>query len=353
MKKKDLSWLCSLAKNKDGICLSHEYKDIFTVYEFVCSRNHFLEIRATDLAAGTWCKTCNLIDSGRYYDLSSLDNIAAKFDGKCLSVGYTRMRDKYYWQCKENHKFWKRAEDVFAGNWCKICSGKVGAKLSLDDLKKFAQQKGGDCLSTEFYRISDYYDWVCVQGHKWSAVAGAVLKGNQTWCRVCSGNRVLSIKDLVAFAKSKGGLCLSTEYSNVAAKYKWQCSKGHTWEAEANSVINNGRWCHYCVHRVSKPELEILDYLRNNTNLTLIGSKTGLLKNKAFELDIYCPELFKGIEFNGDYWHSSDRSKERDAKKMEQCREAGIDLLVIKESEFKKDKQIVFKKCLDFLKIGN
>ena len=55
-----------------------------------------------------------------------------------------------------------------------------------------------------------------------------------------------SIAYMQAFAKAKGGKCLSDEYKGLRNKLQWQCKEGHTWFAQPNQIINNKTWCRIC-----------------------------------------------------------------------------------------------------------
>ena len=46
--------------------------------------------------------------------------------------------------------------------------------------------------------------------------------------------------------RKKGGKCLSTDYVNNKQKLKWQCKKGHVWEATPDTIKNKNRWCSKC-----------------------------------------------------------------------------------------------------------
>jgi hypothetical protein len=46
-------------------------------------------------------------------------------------------------------------------------------------------------------------------------------------------------------ASSKGGKCLSTEYTNCITKLEFQCSSSHIWKAEPRHIVE-GRWCPVC-----------------------------------------------------------------------------------------------------------
>jgi len=65
-----------------------------------------------------------------------------------------------------------------------------------------------------------------------------------------------------------------------------------------------------------------------------------------FELDIFLPEYNFAIEYNGIYWHSSDthnkENKERHKKKLELCRQNGIDLMFIREDQYQNNKELIF-----------
>ncbi len=73
----------------------------------------------------------------------------------------------------------------------------------------------------------------------------------------------------------------------------------------------------------------------------IVNPKTG----NYLELDIFLPELNKAIEYNGIYWHSKENVKNRDKLKSTQCKNKGIDLLVIEESDWIKNKNFGILDC--------
>jgi hypothetical protein len=40
-------------------------------------------------------------------------------------------------------------------------------KYTIEDCKKIAQERGGECLSTEYIDIFTKYSWKCENDHKW------------------------------------------------------------------------------------------------------------------------------------------------------------------------------------------
>lgn len=86
---------------------------------------------------------------------------------------------------------------------------------------------------------------------------------------------------------------------------------------------------------------------------------------KGFDIDICVPELSKGIEFDGTYFHSfeymrSDKSKnnwpDEDVRNYHQIKDnyflsKGVEILHIKEEDWIINKQACIQKCYDFLNI--
>jgi len=58
----------------------------------------------------------------------------------------------------------------------------------------------------------------------------------------------------------------------------------------------------------------------------------------------------KIIEFDGDYWHSKKEQKEKDIKRDEFLKLKGYEILRVKETEYKNNKQMIIEECINFLK---
>jgi hypothetical protein len=68
---------------------------------------------------------------------------------------------------------------------------------------------------------------------------------NGTWCRKCAGTAPLNIEIYGKIAESKGGKCLSNEYIGSKGKLRFECKKGHIWDAKAWNIYK-GTWCKRC-----------------------------------------------------------------------------------------------------------
>ena len=188
-----------------------------------------------------------MVDLGNAYavprskhQLRQLEAVAIARGGKCLSSVYTGSHEKLLWQCKSMHCWPATPSDIKTGKWCPYCRGFY---RTIEDMQALAAERGGKCLSPEFLGTKNKLLWECGKGHPWRAQAGSIIAG--TWCPVCAGTQRLTIEDIRKTAQERGGECLSTEYVNAATKLRWRCSKGHEWEAVPDS-IRQGTWCPRC-----------------------------------------------------------------------------------------------------------
>nr|WP_307773425.1 hypothetical protein [Providencia stuartii] len=115
-----------------------------------CVQGHLINTRPFYLRQGVWCTGCyveSLRDS-----LHSMQALAAKRKGVCLSSEYLNSRSKLLWQCEQGHVWEATSDFVKAGNWCSICYLQHKNANYLNKMKRIAEQHGGNaclrCMST-------------------------------------------------------------------------------------------------------------------------------------------------------------------------------------------------------------
>ncbi|CAG8824566.1 35880_t:CDS:1, partial [Gigaspora margarita] len=86
--------------------------------------------------------------------------------------------------------------------------------------------------------------WICSKNHTWSAPLRRV-KSSGSWCPYCTGTVKLTLENIKKIALSKHGECLSTEYKNNQLLLMWHCKENHLWRASVGNV-KSGKWCPYC-----------------------------------------------------------------------------------------------------------
>ena len=124
------------------------------------------------------------------------------------------------------------------------------------------------------------------------------------------------------------------------------------WLKDIHAVIPQSGCC-------SKMELELLKCIKKRwptAKSQYFKSDSRRFFQTRFQLDIYIPELKKGIEFDGNYWHGEgfDRSWTKDPDFYKNTKNLffdslGIDIVHITESEWVLNSTQCLLTCLDFL----
>ena len=128
----------------------------------------------------------------------------------------------------------------------------TNCKYSIVDAQELAISKGGKFLSLDFTTVSQKYWWECEQGHQWETAFSTVMNQN-CWCRQCYIEKPreprrlkYTSEDADAFAAERNGKML-TPVTQVGSNtiLLWQCAEGHMWKAVFYS-IRRGTWCPTC-----------------------------------------------------------------------------------------------------------
>ena len=138
----------------------------------------------------------------------------------------------------------------------------MSKKKTIEDMQSVASNRGGYCLSSDYLGSRELLLWKCRYGHEWSASPTNVVS-KHSWCPYCAGQKgdqfTLSAMNLIA--KQRGGKCLSANFFNSKNKLKWQCSENHVWEATPTNIVNKNSWCPYCAGVRMTPEQKALKKL--------------------------------------------------------------------------------------------
>lgn len=173
---------------------------------------------------------------------------AASRGGRCLTTEYSNLNQRMLFECSKGHRWETAGKNARGGTWCPECCTKFQRIHSIEDFRQLAAERGGRCLSTEYTSIAKKLMFECSKGHQWEMPASHVKAG--CWCPECSIRPKLTLADFQRLAAGRGGRCLSVEYVNTKRKLLFECSKGHVWEATGGSV-RDGTWCPVCSGRRS------------------------------------------------------------------------------------------------------
>jgi len=249
-----------MATAREGKCLSMKYVNPHTKLQWKCKAGHIWKSSPHNMKSqGTWCPVCAHIKSANSLKLTieEMQKRAREKGGECLSKKYVDIHTKLKWMCNKGHTWKAKPMYIKKGTWCPTCAHiKLidSLRLTIEEMQAIAGEKGGECLSNEYVDIHTKLKWMCNKGHTWKAKPLYIKKG--TWCPTCghirtSDSHRLTIEEMQAIAREKGGECLSEKYVDCNTKLKWRCSKGHEWEARPSSA-RRGHWCPICAGKREK-----------------------------------------------------------------------------------------------------
>lgn len=186
------------------------------------------------------------------------------------------------------------------------------------------------------------YFWQCPKDeeHFWEAVVSNVIRATERGtlkCPFCVNRKVCSTNNLkfkfpeIAKqwhpTKNKG---LKPEDVVYSTKHKawWLCPVGHEYNSQIGERTRRNTGCNKCNKTTSKPQYRIYTELKYLFPKTKIDYRFDS-KNHNKEIDIYIPEIFTGIEYDGRVFHN--RKVKSDTLKSKLIRDLGILLIRVRE----------------------
>jgi len=332
------------------VLLSTEYVNNSTKLLVQCPEGHQYSVSFHDFKSGNRCPLCS---KNKKPTIEYVRKYIEGFGYVLLSKVYVNAHTKLLVQCPEGHQYKVKFNNFKSGYRCPICAG--NKKLTIEYVRKYYENEGYKYLSTTYTNALTKELVQCPEGHQWCVSFNTFKTGNR--CFVCySINRKHTIEDVRKYYENEGYLYLSTTYTNALTKELIQCPEGHQYEVRFGHFKNGGNRCPICWANStsSKAEIEIQELVKTLTKTTVLcNDRTKIVNTNTghyLELDIYLPDLNKAIEYNGIFWHSSDEVKIRDKMKVDQCKNLGIDLLVINEHDYVGNEEKVKEEIRKWLK---
>lgn len=189
--------------------------------------------------------------------------------------------------------------------------------------------------------------WKCKDcGHEWQSSLQSRTRKKSTGCPICRDKKAREHQRKNIFEKN-GSLVDShpqilkewdyekntVDPKDITCQYSkpvhWICRYGHEWMKPVNLRIRLNLNCPVCArhHGTSFSEQTLFYYINK-----AVAAESRYLTN-GIEMDIYIPSMKVGIEYDGIFYHNSLKSQEREAKKNSFCRNQGIRLIRVKESD--------------------
>ncbi len=276
-------------------------------------------------------------------------------DYKKITIGSNK---NVWWRCPKGHSYEARMSNrAYLNRGCPYCSGSKTLE-GYNDFKTWCFLNNRDDLMQEWnYEKNEISPssvspknnkkvwWRCVLGHEWESTIGSRTSGRPSGCPYCSKppKRILvGFNDFESWCINNRKEYLLKEWNSeknnefspreisfgCGKKVWWKCSKGHEWFVSPSNRVQ-GTGCPVCSRtQTSFPEQAIAYYLSKSFQVLQ------RFRIKGFELDIYLEEYKIGIEYDGIFYHTKEKSK-REEDKNAFYNEIGIRLVRVKESNEK------------------
>jgi len=271
-----------------------------------------------------------------------------------LLSDYKNTNTKISLKCPEGH-LWKTTFKTFKnGNRCITCY-RNRRRLTYSYVKKYIESFDYVLLSKTYVNTGTKLLLKCPEGHLWEIEFRRFQHGNR--CMYCyQQQHKLTYEHVKEYIESFSYILLSKRYIGDKNKLKIQCPEGHIWHTSWNNFKFRDSRCPICYNEStsSKQEKMLQDYIESLGYNIIRNDRTQIfnpLTNKNLELDIWIPDLNKAIEYNGTYWHNKLDQIKKDRIKMDQCKEKGIDLLIVNEEKWQSNRELEIHRIEEWINV--
>lgn len=260
----------AIIKEKGGERLDTSWTTINGRILVRCDQNHEWWVRAASiLYSGSWCRSCS--DESRRLGLDEAREIAKRRKGSCLSRSYKHIHQKMSWRCAKGHRFQRSMRNVKEGRWCVRCdpdSTSIDVRYTMKRAINRAESAGGRLIG-ECKNAAQKTTWECAVGHEFQSTGKSIVR-REHFCPTCNGRDPVTLESIKAVCRSRGGICLSTDYVNLNVMMDFECIKGHRWSGRWRNV-GRGAWCPTCARE--RGGAEILDSIAKHYNGEILSER--------------------------------------------------------------------------------
>lgn len=269
---------------------------------------------------------------------------------------YVKSNSKSIIICDKGHEYETTFSHFKEGKRCQKCYRlRCRKPEKMEDIIKLFPNY--DFSKFNYVNVRTKGKVVCDKGHEYKTTPQSLLNSNG--CKICKNENQKIDKHKVLEILKK----LKPDYDFSKFRYKKSispstviCDKGHEFKVSFNRLTSKGSSCPYCANTKSRPEFEIIDFIKGFYNREIIhGDRTNLINpytGRYLEIDIYLPDLNIGFEYNGEYFHSDNNIEKRTKGKFKYRDEFhnfktnlalnnGISLFHINEVDYKNNKDTV------------
>ena len=225
--------------------LSKSYRNNISKMRFICSKGHEFLQDWSGMKRGRGCSQCS---RNKKRTIADMREFANSKNWRCLSKKYFGNHHKLKWECEKGHRYELEPNSLFRGiSDCPKCGKRNRIQHDIEEMQKIAASYGGKCLSKEYMNSNIKLEFECRLGHKFNKRPGNIIH-QKVWCPECKAQ--LNFNDLLSLATAMKGRCLSDSTEKITGLIKWQCEKGHNFEAKFKDASKH--WCSECISIINK-----------------------------------------------------------------------------------------------------
>ena len=333
-----------------------DYENKHSLISIICTVHGIFKQEANHHYRGHGCSKC--IGKYRRNNEEFIMEFRKIHNDKYLYDDYIDINtsDKIDIYCKEHGKFSQNVSHHLKGGGCPKCAGKGLSKEELIDKFNTIHNKKYDYSEMDYNNSLEKIKIKCP--HHGNFLQSPNSHFNGSGCPECkkikisqknSKTKEYFLNKFKLIHGEKYDYSLNSKiYSN---KHLEIICDRHGIFKQSSSNHLQGRGCPKCGCNISKPEIELQDFVKS-LNVNIKTNKKNIIA--PLELDIYIPELQKAIEFNGTWWHYNHENPKCKPKgyhgmKSKLCKKLGIKLLHIREDLWLRDKNQMKQIILKFL----
>lgn len=250
---------------------------------------------------------------------------------------------KYWWICAHGHD-WDASASSRHRAGCPRCYEQkhqlMPTKKLSDSPKIFSEllqsQENYEGLKNSYINSTKKAQWKCTTcGDVWQTQIRKRTAEGQG-CPYCAEKKVAPSKWNALSTKfphllkewdfEKNVYSPDDELSGSHHYAYWKCSRGHSWRCEIRQRTISKSTCPKCSYQISKPQKRIYSEL----SYIFPGEVELSHKVNGIEIDIYLKKINIGIEYDGSFYHRSEKSKIRDRDKFHSLKNIGIPLIRVR-----------------------
>jgi len=275
-------------------------------------------------------KLINLFGENPYKFITPFMNYKTKIKVKCKKCGYE-------FEAKPSNLVLHSLKHPVCAN-CLRNNHKMTTEKYQEKLDNFfGKDKSYDVLEDYINENTAIKHRCRICNYEWKTSPANITGGMHGKTRVCPSCNNMKRDDFNNLSYEERLLKINSPliplepYINKKTAIKHKCiACNHVWKAIPDNILHHNTGCPKCANKItqSKYEKDLIDMIKNNSNLKVIEKDRTVLKGQ--ELDIYVPEKKIAFEIDGLYWHCDEfKDKNYHINKTKACEAAGVRLVHI------------------------